>query len=180
MFKFRVAVSVESIDTSSANVRVIAEIAPVSEAIAWQTRPDLAGQPDAFRGYETTTLNTQIIELLDADRRPVERLHEGEQGFVAQVLVSADEFVREGEPVIILENPELMAEVYAAREPQEEFTSAEVVSAMPNLLARYVKTLHEATDYLLEHLQSGDVVLVLSAGDADQISTALLKELKER
>jgi len=43
-----------------------------------------------------------------------------------------------------------------------------------------VKTLREATDYLLENLQSGDVVLVLSAGDADQIITDGLKGLKER
>jgi UDP-N-acetylmuramate--alanine ligase len=74
----------------------------------------------------------------------------------------------------------LVTEIYAAREPKENFTSAEVVSAMPNLSARYVKTLREATDYLMEQLQSGDVVLVLSAGDADQISTAVLKGLKER
>jgi UDP-N-acetylmuramate--alanine ligase len=74
----------------------------------------------------------------------------------------------------------LVTEIYAAREPKENFTSAEVVSAMPNLSARYVKTLREATDYLMEQLQSGDVVLVLSAGDADQISTDVLKGLKER
>jgi UDP-N-acetylmuramate--alanine ligase len=74
----------------------------------------------------------------------------------------------------------VVTEVYAAREPQEEFTSAEVVSAMTNLSARYVRTLREATDYLLENLQSGDVVLVLSAGDADQISTDVLKGLQER
>jgi UDP-N-acetylmuramate--alanine ligase len=74
----------------------------------------------------------------------------------------------------------VVTEVYAAREPQENFSSAEVVSAMPNLSARYVKTLGDATDYLMEQLQSGDVVLVLSAGDADQISTDVLKGLKER
>jgi hypothetical protein len=33
---------------------------------------------------------------------------------------------------------------------------------------------------LIEQLQTGDVVLVLSAGDADQISTDVLKGLKER
>jgi UDP-N-acetylmuramate--alanine ligase len=74
----------------------------------------------------------------------------------------------------------VVTEVYAAREPHEEFTSAEIVSAMPNLSARYVRTLRQATDYLLENLQSGDVVLVLSAGDADQISADVLKGLKER
>jgi UDP-N-acetylmuramate--alanine ligase len=77
-------------------------------------------------------------------------------------------------------NEVIVTEVYAAREPEQDFTSAEIVSAMPHLSARYIKTLPEATQYLLANLQSGDVVLVLSAGDADQISTDVLKGLKER
>jgi UDP-N-acetylmuramate--alanine ligase len=74
----------------------------------------------------------------------------------------------------------IVTEVYAAREPAQDFTSAEIVSAMPHLSARYRKTLSEATSYLLEHLRHDDVVLVLSAGDADQISTDVVKGLKER
>jgi UDP-N-acetylmuramate--alanine ligase len=74
----------------------------------------------------------------------------------------------------------IVTEVYAAREPKEEFTSAEVVSSMPNLSARYIATLPEVTQYLLDNLRPGDVVLVLSAGDADQISTDVVKGLKER
>ena len=74
----------------------------------------------------------------------------------------------------------IVTEVYAAREPAQDFTSAEIVSAMPHLSARYCKTHSEVTSYLLEHLQSGDVVLVLSAGDADQISIDVVKGLKER
>src|SRR5215207_9195092 len=73
----------------------------------------------------------------------------------------------------------IVTEVYAAREPKQDFTSAEIVSAMPHLSARYIETLPEVTNYLLEHLQPGDVVLVLSAGDADQISTDVLKGLQE-
>src|SRR5215210_4188936 len=72
----------------------------------------------------------------------------------------------------------IVTEVSAARAPQEEFTSAEVVSAMPHLSARYIKTLPEVTDHLLENLRPGDVVLVLSAGDADQVSTDVLKGLQ--
>ena len=74
----------------------------------------------------------------------------------------------------------IVTEVYAAREPKEDFTSAEVVSAMPNLSARYIEALPDVTLYLLRHLKPGDVVLVLSAGDADQISTDVLKGLQER
>ena len=49
----------------------------------WQTRPDLAGTPDVFRGYEATSLDTRIVEMLDAQRQPVDRLQEGSEGFVA-------------------------------------------------------------------------------------------------
>jgi UDP-N-acetylmuramate--alanine ligase len=71
----------------------------------------------------------------------------------------------------------IVTEVYAAREPKQDFTSAEVVSAMPHLSAHYIKTLPEVTEYLLQNLQPGDVVLVLSAGDADEVSTNVLKGL---
>ena len=74
----------------------------------------------------------------------------------------------------------IVTEVYAAREPKEEFSSAEIVRAMPNLSARYIETLPEVSDYLLQHLKPGDVVLVLSAGDADQISTDVVKGLQEK
>jgi UDP-N-acetylmuramate--alanine ligase len=74
----------------------------------------------------------------------------------------------------------IVTEVYAAREPKQEFTSAEVVSAMPNLSARYIETLPDVSKYLIENLKPGDVVLVLSAGDADQISKDVLKGLQER
>ncbi|MFT3891991.1 MAG: UDP-N-acetylmuramate--L-alanine ligase [Anaerolineales bacterium] len=74
----------------------------------------------------------------------------------------------------------IVTEVYAAREPKQDFTSAEVVSAMPHLAARYRQTLEETTKYLLDNLKPGDVVLVLSAGDADQVSTDVLKGLQER
>ena len=74
----------------------------------------------------------------------------------------------------------IVTEVYASREPKQEFTSAEVVSAMPHSSARFIETLTEVSEYLIENLQTGDVVLVLSAGDANQISEDVLNGLKER
>ncbi|MCB0118139.1 MAG: UDP-N-acetylmuramate--L-alanine ligase [Anaerolineales bacterium] len=71
----------------------------------------------------------------------------------------------------------LVTEIYASREPKQEFSSAEVVSAMPHTSARYGGSLEDTKKYLLEHLRSGDVVIVLSAGDADSITADLLKEL---
>ena len=51
--------------------------AAAGAAVAWQTRPEAASLPDVFRGYETTSVNTQIVELLDASRRPAEQLRGG-------------------------------------------------------------------------------------------------------
>jgi UDP-N-acetylmuramate--alanine ligase len=74
----------------------------------------------------------------------------------------------------------IVTEVYAAREPKQDFTSAEIVSAMPHMSARYIETLSEVTGYLLRSLKPGDVVIVMSAGDADEISTDLVKAFQER
>jgi UDP-N-acetylmuramate--alanine ligase len=71
----------------------------------------------------------------------------------------------------------LVTEIYASREAKQEFSSAEVVSAMPHTSARYSGSIADTKDYLMNHLRSGDVVIVLSAGDADQITSDLLKEL---
>ena len=74
-------------------------------------------------------------------------------------------------------NEVLVTEIYASREAKQDFSSAEVVSAMPHSSARYSGSLDETTDYLLKNLRPGDVLLVLSAGDANQISTEVLKRL---
>ena len=71
----------------------------------------------------------------------------------------------------------LVTEIYASREAKQDFSSAEVVSAMPHSSARYTGSLEDTTKYLLKHLRSGDVLLVLSAGNANQVSTEVLKRL---
>ena len=45
--------------------------------------------------------------------------------------------------------------------------------------AHFIADLPEVSDYLNNHLRPGDVLLVLSAGDADQVSTNVLAHLKE-
>jgi len=74
----------------------------------------------------------------------------------------------------------IVTEVYAAREPKQDFTSAEIVSAMPHLSARYIETLPEVTNHLLRNLKPNDVVIVMSAGDGDQISADLVNSFQER
>ena len=71
----------------------------------------------------------------------------------------------------------LVTDIYAAREPTQDFSSAEIVSSMPHQAARYSGSVDETTQYLLKNLQAGDVLLVLSAGDADRISTEVLERL---
>jgi len=74
----------------------------------------------------------------------------------------------------------LVTEIYAAREKKNAFSSQIIVDQLIHPAAAYAPTLEAATAYLLEHLQPGDVMLVLSAGDADQISVAVLAGLRER
>ncbi len=71
----------------------------------------------------------------------------------------------------------LVTEVYASREAKQDFTSAMVVSSMHHPSAHFTATLDDTTKYLLEHLRPGDVLIVFSAGDADQVSAQVLAGL---
>lgn len=73
----------------------------------------------------------------------------------------------------------LVTEIYAAREPKEEFSSKQVVDAMQHPSVHFAASLQEASDMLVSHLHPGDVLLVLSAGDANQIISEVLARLKE-
>jgi UDP-N-acetylmuramate--alanine ligase len=72
----------------------------------------------------------------------------------------------------------IVTEVYPAREPKQDFSSQKVVDGMPRP-AHFIASLSDVSKYLITHLHSGDVLLVLSAGDADQVSTDVLAYLKE-
>jgi UDP-N-acetylmuramate--alanine ligase len=72
----------------------------------------------------------------------------------------------------------IVTEVYAAREEKQDFSSLKVVEAM-HRPAQFISALSEVSHYLINHLQAGDVLLVLSAGDADRVSTEVLSHLKK-
>jgi UDP-N-acetylmuramate--alanine ligase len=74
----------------------------------------------------------------------------------------------------------IVTDVYAAREPEEKFPLEMLVNAMHHPSARYIPGLVEVEDVLLDELQPGDVVLVLSAGDADSISKQVFSKIKNR
>ncbi len=83
----------------------------------------------------------------------------------------------------------IITEIYPAREapPTDGFSSAQVVWAMrrrapaslPAPDIHFTVSLAKATLILLALLQPGDVLLILSAGDADQICSHLLTALEE-
>jgi len=68
----------------------------------------------------------------------------------------------------------VVTEVFAAREEPTGFSSAQIISAIQDKPAFFASTLENAVDHLRQNLIAGDVVLVLSAGDAIKINQALL------
>jgi len=85
----------------------------------------------------------------------------------------------------------LVTEVYPAREPapSDGFSAAALVDQIagrrsatdrPDVCFHFAAGLDDAGDVLLQSVRPGDVVLVLSAGDADRITTRLLAELPQR
>ena len=76
----------------------------------------------------------------------------------------------------------LVTEIYAAREkqPEDGFSAQQIVAAMTYPNAICIPDFSEATKFLVDRLLPGDVLMVLSAGDADQISARVMAQLKER
>ena len=72
----------------------------------------------------------------------------------------------------------LVTEVYGAREEsQGDLSANQLVEAMDHNDAHFVSGIEDATDYLINRLRPGDILLVLSAGDGDRISTNIIDSL---
>ncbi|MBT3336893.1 MAG: UDP-N-acetylmuramate--L-alanine ligase [Anaerolineae bacterium] len=71
----------------------------------------------------------------------------------------------------------IVVEVYKSREPEQDFSSALVVEAMQHPSAKFIAGLKETSHYLISKLKSNDILLVLSAGDANEINQDVLKAL---
>jgi len=74
----------------------------------------------------------------------------------------------------------IVTDIYAARERDEGISAVQVAAKLDHPAVYFSPTLAEASAYLLKNLHPGDVLLVLSAGDADQISMAVLAGLKQK
>ncbi len=75
----------------------------------------------------------------------------------------------------------LVTEVYAAREPASgDLPARQIAAALRHPDAGFAASFDQAESALLSRLRPGDVVLVLSAGDADQISRRVFAALQNR
>jgi UDP-N-acetylmuramate--alanine ligase len=68
----------------------------------------------------------------------------------------------------------VITEVFAAREKPTGFSAVKVADAVVDVPVTFTPTLENAVNHLEKNLKRGDVVLVLSAGDAILINQALL------
>ena len=67
----------------------------------------------------------------------------------------------------------IVTEIYASREPLQDYSSAVLVDQMNHPDAHYISTLDETISFLKENLQPSSVVIVLSAGDAVHVNRDL-------
>jgi len=74
----------------------------------------------------------------------------------------------------------IVSQIYASREINDEFSASLVVDAMDHPDARYIASLEDISNYLVEQLKPGDVMLVFSAGDAVQISKNVKSRLTQK
>jgi UDP-N-acetylmuramate--alanine ligase len=69
----------------------------------------------------------------------------------------------------------LVTEIYASREiSNQNVSSSQFVQSMEHQDVHFLASNNQVTDYLIRNLKRGDVLMVLSAGDANQISDEVI------
>jgi UDP-N-acetylmuramate--alanine ligase len=74
----------------------------------------------------------------------------------------------------------VVTEIYPAREAPQNYSARLVADAIHGPKARFIADLAKVRDFLLEQLRPKDVLIVLSAGDADQVSSQVMTALRDR
>jgi UDP-N-acetylmuramate--alanine ligase len=74
----------------------------------------------------------------------------------------------------------IVTEIYRSREKPQDYSASEVVRQINHSDVHFIPDFTSASDYLTSKMQKGDVLLVLSAGDADQISARVLQNLNAK
>jgi UDP-N-acetylmuramate--alanine ligase len=71
----------------------------------------------------------------------------------------------------------VVIEIYAARERDSRGVSgAQIVNRMKHRDARFIASLDVATEFLIEHLTPGDILITLGAGDINRIGERIARE----
>lgn len=70
--------------------------------------------------------------------------------------------------------------IYASREKFQPYSVDNLVKRIKNVEALHIESLRDVTQFLARNLQPEDVLLVLSAGDADSVCRDVISLLKER
>lgn len=121
---------------------------------------------------------TQILTALTAARRhyPDRRIWAVWQpdGF-SRTIALEDQFCKAFDAADFA----IITEVYIRREVVN-YSSAQLVAKMSHPGAKFIAELDDAAHYLVEHLQPGDVMILIATANADKISNDVLKTLKER
>lgn len=72
----------------------------------------------------------------------------------------------------------IVTEVFASREKSDTFTAKTIADALQHPRVDFMNDLSKISDYLIKDLSPGDVLFVLTAGDADKISKTVYKTLQ--
>lgn len=74
----------------------------------------------------------------------------------------------------------IVTEIYQSRELKRDISSADIAPKIHHRDVKYMADFQSIVDHLSQALKPGDVLLVLSAGDANRISSQMLERLKQR
>ena len=74
----------------------------------------------------------------------------------------------------------IITEIYASREKINSFSSTKVVDSMNHPDVLFISQLEDVTKFLKKKLKDGDILLVLSAGDANRISRDVFNYFKDQ
>ena len=74
----------------------------------------------------------------------------------------------------------IVTSIYASREKVQDYSVNNLVQRIRNVKALHIDSLPGVTQFLAQNLQPKDVLLVLSAGDADSVCRDVIHLLKER
>ena len=70
--------------------------------------------------------------------------------------------------------------IYASREVDPGYTAEQIATALPEGKAVYIHTFSASAVFLLDHLAPQDVAIVFSAGNATEVSQAVLQGLQKK